>query len=195
MPGSEGKSDYLRYAAIEADFPRLDPDSPASCPLDLKTLPTFRDLPYVPPGDTFRFLRTARVEERDYWLWEHNLTIVEGEPVKEQYFAVSVAAGRPIRLTWHDKLGLPPEQFALADYHRDVFDQMPPHWLVERVSIDDVPPRTVIGTSTLSDLHGEMLPGDEVWASGYNEGPLCAGYGFVLVRNGKTIDRMFALIS
>lgn len=190
MTGNQDDSDYLRYASIAPQFPRLEVDSATSCPFDLRKIPRFKYFPWLRPWDTLCFLRTARVKERDYWLWELHTVFESDEEVWDQYFAVSVSASRPVRVTWRDKSGLTPEQFILADYNRDVFCQMPAHWLLRQVSIDDLP-----SGDDGTDLRGEMLPGDEVWEFGYNEGPMCAGYGFVLVRNGKTKDHFFKMIS
>ncbi len=73
----------------------------------------------VPDGDQLsaadlQFVRTARVAERDYWLWRFTEPGPDGE---EAYATVSLDCAEVILGYETDYYGLTPEQYLLGDYH------------------------------------------------------------------------------
>lgn len=111
--------DNADLAKISIDFPFLTVDSSGSCPITNDEI-----LDYLskesPDGDaikskSLRFLRTAKVEDRDYWIW----SFVELDGTLS-YVTVS-RQGTNLNIGYSpDFYGLTPEQFILGDYY-DVF--------------------------------------------------------------------------
>lgn len=107
-------------AAIDFDFPRLNPDTTADCPVSLGDIVEYLKLE-SPDADSvlvsqLTFLRTAFVEEHSYWIWE----FIETDGTK-CYATVSLDAAGSLYIGYgEDSYCLSPQQFILGDYH-DVF--------------------------------------------------------------------------
>ena len=104
-------NDDLRL--VEVDFPRLEDDSAASCPIPMKEILEYLS---VESGDValkeLSFIRTARVAEWQYWIWRFD----DGG---ECYVTAAIDADGNAEIgydqNWH---GLSPEQFILGTYHQ-----------------------------------------------------------------------------
>ncbi len=113
--------DNAELAKVQVSFARLDPDSAAACPVPLEDLLAYLDLE-VPDGDQLtaadlQFVRTARVAERDYWLWR----FTQPGPDGEEAYATACLDDGEVSLGYEtDYYGLTPEQYLLGEYH-DVF--------------------------------------------------------------------------
>lgn len=104
-------------AHIAVSFPRLEPDSLQSCPVELNRILNYLSLE-VPNGDCLQpddleFLRTADVEGTAYWIWRFL------EPKGDQAYAVVSHRPDGVVTVGYDTnyYGLSPEQFILGDYH------------------------------------------------------------------------------
>lgn len=114
----EMPDDNADLANVEARFPRLPEDSPASCPVPMEDVLEYLAIE-VPDGakltaGDMAFRRTARVADTDYWVW--SLNEPDGQPA---YVTVSVDDSGTETIGYEaDYYGLSPEQFVLGDYHQ-----------------------------------------------------------------------------
>lgn len=116
LSADEMPDDNAQLAFVDIDFPRLEGDSVDGCPVPLRDL--LRHLAdEVPDGESLTapdltFLRTALVDQTQYWIWTFN------EPEGDRAY-VTVSAGPAGVCTGYDPdyYGLTPEQFILGDYH------------------------------------------------------------------------------
>jgi hypothetical protein len=95
------------------ELPRLDPDSPESCPHPMSEIIEYLRMEAAPDEPTeadLEFLRTASVEGAEYWIWRFT------ESGDEQcYVTVSRRDGQ-ITVGYDVNYdGLTPEQFMLAE--------------------------------------------------------------------------------
>lgn len=112
--GYEDNRDLVK-AVVE--YPHLDPDSPADCPVREQELLAYLAIE-VPDGELLtgadlNFVRTSQVAESRYWLWRFN------EPRGDDAF-LTVSQGPEGATTtgYSDNyLNLSPEQFILGDFH------------------------------------------------------------------------------
>jgi hypothetical protein len=95
------------------ELPRLEPDSPASCPRPMADIIEYLQMEAAPdePSETdLEFLRTASVEGADYWIWR----FLDSDG-RECYVTVS-RSGRGITVGFAENYdGLTAEQFMLAE--------------------------------------------------------------------------------
>lgn len=111
--------DNADLANVEVDFPRLTPDSADGCPVPMAELLAYLT-DEVPDGDSLTpgdltFVRTARVEDAEYWIWRFR----EPGPQGENAFAIVSRSGQQVILGYEiNYYGLSPEQFVLGDYHQ-----------------------------------------------------------------------------
>lgn len=65
--------DPAELVNVSVDFPRLEDDSPASCPSSMEELVEYLNMEIEDFGevsaDGLEFLRTALVGEHRYWIW------------------------------------------------------------------------------------------------------------------------------
>jgi hypothetical protein len=119
LTADEMPDDNADLANVEVDFPRLDPDSPAACPVPLTDLLVYL-AGEVPDGDSLAatdltFVRTARVAEAEYWVWRFR----EPGPQGDDAFATVSRSGQQETLGYEaNYYGLSAEQFVLGDYHQ-----------------------------------------------------------------------------
>lgn len=110
--------DNADLATVEVDFARLPGDSPASCPVPMNEVLEYLAME-VPDGaslqaDGLEFVRTARVEDTDYWIW--SFSEPDGQPA---YVTVFVNADGTTTVGYEaNEYELRPEQFILGDYHQ-----------------------------------------------------------------------------
>jgi hypothetical protein len=102
---------------LDVAFPRLADDSAASLPVPMSEVLRYLGAEAAPEEPTeadLRFLRTARVEDADYWIWGY----VESAGA-ECYVTVSRRADGETTIGYDENYdGLTPEQFILGEYHR-----------------------------------------------------------------------------
>jgi hypothetical protein len=119
LTASEMPDDNADLAQVRVEFERLAPDSPAACPVGVDELLAYLT-DEVPHGeslsaDDLAFVRTARVEESEYWLWRFREPGVSGD---DAYASVS-RSGQAVTLGYEaNYYALTPEQFILGDYHQ-----------------------------------------------------------------------------
>lgn len=114
----EMPKDNADLATVEIDFPRLKNDSPDGCPVSVSEILEYLALE-VPDGDQLtaddlEFVRTAKVAERDYWIWRFN------EPDGDDAYATVYLSRKWFETcTGYDTnyYKLTPEQYILGDYH------------------------------------------------------------------------------
>jgi hypothetical protein len=112
--------DAADWTGVVVDFPRLEDDNARSCPLNENDVFEFvrvesADLENADRG-RFRFLRTARVREERFWLWEY----LESDAVLT-YVLVQADATGNTTLGLNEPNGHSPEQFILASYYDEVY--------------------------------------------------------------------------
>ncbi len=109
--------DPAELADAAVDFPRLEDDSPASCPSSIGELVEYINMEIEGLGEistsNLVFLRTAQVGERRYWIWRFP------EPDGQMgYATVSLDPdGQTTQGYDSDRYGLSAEQYLLGDYH------------------------------------------------------------------------------
>ncbi len=109
--------DPAELVNVPVDFPRLEGDSPASCPSSMEELVEYINMEIegfgeVSTGD-LAFIRTALVGEHRYWIWR--LSEPDGQ---KGYATVSLDAdGQTVQGYDVDRYGLTAEQYILGDYH------------------------------------------------------------------------------
>ena len=116
--------DNADLAQVEVSFPRLRRDTAESCPVPPKDVLEYlhlesADFDKIKWSD-LRFLRTAKVAKRRYWIWEFYES--DGDHCYVTVWTTlwsGLLGGGCIGYdaNWHT---LTPEQFILGDYH-DVF--------------------------------------------------------------------------
>jgi len=108
--------DNVELAKIKVTFPFLVDNSPKSCPAALAEIREYlsRESPDTHPGKArpLTFLRTAKVEDKDYWIWSF-------EEAGGSRAYVTVARGPDgVDIGYSpDFYNLTPEQYILGDYH------------------------------------------------------------------------------
>jgi hypothetical protein len=112
--------DAADWTGVVVDFPRLDKDSPQSCPLNERHVFEYvrleaGDLDKADRG-RFQFRRTARVKGQHFWLWEYT----ESDDVRTYVLVQADATGNTI-IGLTETNGLNPEQFILASYYDEVY--------------------------------------------------------------------------
>ncbi len=95
------------------ELPRLEQDSPASCPQPMPDIIEYLQMEAAPDEPTeadLEFVRTASVEGADYWIWRFR----ESDGA-ECYVTVSRRDGK-ITVGYDENYdGLTPEQYMLAE--------------------------------------------------------------------------------
>ena len=110
-----GPPDPDELPNLNVEFPLLADDSPDSSPRPMSdVLRYLRDeaAPEEPTEADLQFLRTARVEDADYWIWRY----VESDGA-ECYVTVSRRANETTVGYEENYERLTPEQYMLAEYH------------------------------------------------------------------------------
>jgi hypothetical protein len=114
MPDLPSDPDDLQSSPVE--LPRLEPDSPDSCPKSMAEVVEYLQLeayPDKPAAADLTFLRTADIEGADYWIWRF-----DDSDGKENYVTVS-CRGRETTVGYDRNYdNLTPEQFMLATERR-----------------------------------------------------------------------------
>ena len=114
--GEEEPDPYDDLKRMSLALPRLDEDSPRSCPEAMKAI-----LKYVrmeSGDDTLRasnlqFIRTTRMKDTDYWVWRF-----EEQDGTEAYVTVSRRPDGSTCVGYNtNDFSLTPEQFVYGDYH------------------------------------------------------------------------------
>jgi hypothetical protein len=112
--------DAADWTGVVVDFPRLRDDTATSCPLSEHDV---FDHVRVESADLenadksrFRFVRTAQVKDRRFWLWEY----VERDAVVTYVWVQASVAGDTL-LCLNEANGLNAEQFILAAFYREVY--------------------------------------------------------------------------
>jgi hypothetical protein len=112
--------DAADWTGIVVDFPRLDDDSPQSCPLNESDVFDYVRVESADVDDAdhgrFRFRRTALVRDQRFWLWEY----MESDGVLDYVLVQADATGNTI-LGLSGTNGLSPEQYILASYYDEVY--------------------------------------------------------------------------
>ncbi len=109
--------DIRDLVRLELELPRLDPDNESEAPVALADAAGRLNLAL--PSSDWTFCRTARVEDRDYWVWRgpiagrvHYLAVWQKDNGDLCCVAQACAAD------WT------PEQFIAGEYHNYFYD----HW-------------------------------------------------------------------
>ena len=120
IPRHELPDDATAWTDVEVSFPRLANDSPLSCP---DTDDDIFDYVQSESADTeaaererLRFVRTARVADADFWLWEY--TESDGELC---YVTFQRHPDGSSMLGLASSNGLSHEQYLLAEYYDEVY--------------------------------------------------------------------------
>jgi len=115
IPRKNLPEDAANWTSVSITFPRLKQDSADSCP---ESEDHIFDYVRLESADTalserarFRFVRTARVADIAYWLWEYT----EGYVVFRQNADGSTILGLS------EPNGLSHEQYLLADYYDEIY--------------------------------------------------------------------------
>ena len=118
IPLADLPADNAKLANLDVDFPRLDPDTPESCPEPLSAVVDYLRLE-SPDGDVvqghqLKFIRTAQVADRAYWIWSYqeadgSNTLVTVAVTPDGTSCIGYEA---------NYYGLTPEQFMLGDYYQ-----------------------------------------------------------------------------
>ena len=111
-----GPPDPDELPNLNVEFPPLADDSAASSPIPMSEVLDYlhaEAAPEEPSEADLQFLRTARVEDADYWIWRY----VESDGA-ECYVTVSSRSDGSNTLGYEENYeSLTPEQFMLAEYH------------------------------------------------------------------------------
>jgi len=115
MNGEDHRGNFYEVRTIEVSLPRLEPDSPETCPAPMDYILEYigveTDLGGNNPPGPIEFLRTAKIGETEYWIWK----FLDGDG-DENY----VTVGR-----WPDgctitgcdgTFDMTPEQFLVAEH-------------------------------------------------------------------------------
>ena len=120
IPRDQLPDDAADWTDVEVSFPRLDEDSPQSCPDAEDEI-----FEYVQSesADTdaaerqrLRFVRTARVADADFWLWEYRES--DGELC---YVTFQRHPDGSSMLGLASPNGLSHAQYLLAEYYDEVY--------------------------------------------------------------------------
>jgi hypothetical protein len=112
--------DNADLANVKVEFPKLQLDSPTACPVPFHEVVDYLKMETA-DGDTIapsqlKFLRTAQVADRDYWIW--SFTESDGT---ECYVTVSLSPGQGPCIGYEENhYGLTPAQFILGDFRHFV---------------------------------------------------------------------------
>ena len=111
-----GPPDPNELPNLDVEFPRLEEDSAASSPVPMSEILRYLHAEAAPDEPTeadLQFLRTARVEDADYWIWRY----VESDGA-ECYVTVSRGPNGQTMLGYEENYDrLTPEQFMLGENH------------------------------------------------------------------------------
>lgn len=120
IPYEEMPEDNADLVDVVVDFPLLQPNTAESCPLPMDAI-----LDYLndesPDGEEIqaedlKFVRTALLDEKHYWIWTFQDT--EGA---DCYVTASWSPNGDAEIGYEEnEYDLTPEQFMLGDYY-DVF--------------------------------------------------------------------------
>ena len=111
-------TDNADLANIDIDFPHLQPNDQNSCPVSLDYIVNYLRLE-SPDGESvqpsqLKFLRTALVSDRRYWIW----FFLESDGSR-CYVTVSESSDGSTSTGYEqDYYRLTPEQYLLGDYHQ-----------------------------------------------------------------------------
>jgi hypothetical protein len=112
-------ADPADWTGVDVKLPRLSDDSAKSCPLKLSDIWGYVK---TEAGDLdrsdrrrFKFLRTAKIKSKRFWIWEY----VESDG-EIAYVLVRQEAGGGTELGLTSTMGLTPEQYILAAYYNEV---------------------------------------------------------------------------
>lgn len=110
--------DNADLAKVDVEFERLVPDNSEGCPAPMTRLLSYL-ADEVPGGEDLgpedlSFVRTARVEDHDYWLWRFREPGPDGD---DAYLTVSRVRGQVAVGYEANFYRLTPEQYLLGDYH------------------------------------------------------------------------------
>lgn len=112
--------DAAHWTTVQIAFPRLSPDTPASCPIPRKDVMDYVRLESADTNEASEkslvFLRTAEVDEAKCWLWQY--TESDGELC---YVLVSQDSSGSISLGLAAQNGLSAEQYLLAEHYDEVY--------------------------------------------------------------------------
>lgn len=120
MPYEELPESIEDFAKLNVCFDRLLNDTPVSCPVPLHSIIEYLALE-VPieelPLEALQFIRTAQVQEKQYWVWR-----LDDEYVDDDHLVTVLHEpdGTTCIGYWDNSAGLSPDQLLLADYF-DVF--------------------------------------------------------------------------
>lgn len=104
--------EWSDFAALDVDFPPLPDDQTRRYPEFEEELVEYMQLEGEEiDRDSLKFLRSARLNEWSYWIWEVEL------PEGDKGYATAALGNNQQRLSYdQDWNGLTPEQFLLADH-------------------------------------------------------------------------------
>ena len=108
---------FYEVRTIDVALPRLDPDSPATCPVPyehvLEHVTTEFDDGTPKQLSEPTFLRTAQVGATSYWIWKFN------DPDRgDGYILVSLWPGNVACTECDDTFDMTPEQFIVATHFK-----------------------------------------------------------------------------
>lgn len=117
MPYEELPENIEDFAKLDVCFDRLLHDTPLSCPVPLHSIIEYLKLEAVVeelPLEALRFIRTARVQDKEYWVWR-----LDDEYVDDDHLVT--VRREPDGTTcigyWDNSAGLTLDQSLLADYY------------------------------------------------------------------------------
>lgn len=120
IPREDLPDDAVDWGSIAVSFDRLAEDTPESCPCPPEEIFEYVQMESGATDQANRerlaFLRTARVAEAQFWVW--NYTEHDGEAVFVTYQLNSDGSSV---LSLASPNGLSAEQFVLAQYYDEVY--------------------------------------------------------------------------
>ena len=109
------RGNFYEIRTIDVSLPRLDPDSPATCPVPrehiIEHAVTEADDGSGAVLSEPVFVRTAQIGQTQYWLWKFN------DPRRgDGYVVVALWPGGHAKISCDDTFDMTPEQFLVATH-------------------------------------------------------------------------------
>jgi hypothetical protein len=115
MNGEEFRGNFYEVRTIDVSVPRLDPDSPLTCPVPREHIIEHATTEFDDGTDTKlsepEFLRTARIGGTQYWVWKFN------DPRRgDGYIVVGLWPNGQTVTEADDTFDMTPEQYLVASH-------------------------------------------------------------------------------
>jgi len=116
IPDTDLPDNPEEFAGLDVSFERLADDRAESCPIPASDILRYLEMELATeelPPEALRFIRTARVREKEYWVWE-----LDEEYEDEDHYVIVWREPNGTTCTGYCEnwWGLSLEQFLLAKY-------------------------------------------------------------------------------